>query len=297
MIFVRLAKNFNRTRITTKVFLCLASCFALASCGAKQPAEIATPDADAAALAPIVLSIPADREAQAAQAFDALLRTQGIINESVSASTTSSTAPTLSTAPRLTLQPRTRTVAALPALPVPLTLPRVVALEGANVTAEEAEREALRRFITANASLFGAEKSQLSLISIKDVSPSTRRAEYEQKLFPLPLRGGYGVVQVDYTKDNRITGLSSTALPTDAETSKQLTDVARRLISREQAREGIARLLGRPSETFEPQQVVIFPQPISDAAPTLALRLLWEIKSGDETFFLDAFKGQELVKP
>lgn len=296
MIVVRLAKNFNRRRVRIKISVCLAACFALAACGARQPAETAAPDANATALAPIVLSIPAEREAQAALAFDALLRTQGIINQSGSPSTPAPS--TSSTAPRLTWQPRTRTVAALPALSAPLTLPRVVASEGANVTAEEAEREALRRFITANASLFGAEKSQLSLISIKDVSPSTRRAEYEQKLYPLPLHGGYGVVQIDYTKDNRITGLSSTALPTNAETLKQLTDVARRLISREQARDSIARLISRAPESFEPQQVVIFPQPTNDASPAaLELRLLWEIKSGDETFYLDAFKGQELVKP
>lgn len=210
--------------VTTAAILLISSCGARdRTTDAGQPRATEMP-------APILLLIPATREAAVRTAWQTLLREQGITaNESL--------AP-------LNLSPVTKTITMLPSLPANLRLPRVgdPAATGGQRTADE--RESLRRFINANNTLTGVTGDTLTLIETNDLTNNTRRALYEQRPFIYPLRGGYGRVIIDYTTDNRVLNLTSTALPEAGAADERLRTLSARLT----ADEARATLVGKVVE-------------------------------------------------
>jgi hypothetical protein len=112
------------------------------------------------------------------------------------------------------LQPVTATIKALPAnLSTPLYLPKVGTKPEMN---EEETREALRRFIDDWRNLIGADPSQLSLTERIEQPNGVKIARYEQRPFRYPLRGDYGMLEIQFTGDRRLLNVSSTCIP-DAE--------------------------------------------------------------------------------
>src|SRR5205085_3717697 len=74
----------------------------------------------------------------------------------------------------------------------------------------------LRRFMASSVPLVGVDLTELSLVEVVDAPGGAKTARYVQNSFPYPLRNGYGDVEVTFTPDLRVVGLSSTAIP-DAE--------------------------------------------------------------------------------
>lgn len=191
------------------------------------------------------------------------------------------------------LQPVTGVLRALPASPAtPLRLPQVGGANGVEQTEEEL-RESLRRFLASAAPLLGVEAETLSLAERVDNPDGTRRVLYRQTPFPHPLRGGYGLVQVIFTRDLRVTSLSSTALPEAERLRRALRDVrpalnaadaasrlANRPVTYRDAGGAEATLnAGTPGESAA-RELVVYPR-VNPAAPaSLELRLAWEVAVG-----------------
>lgn len=285
--------------ILTAVIVPLSS-----SCGARDRApEAGQPRAEATP-APVLLTIPAAREAAARTAWLTLLREQGI------AATDS--------APALNLSPVTKTITTLPALPTNLRLPRI---GNPAATGEERavnERESLRRFVNANSTLIGATGDTLTIIGIDDTANNTRRARYEHRPFAYSVRGGYGRITIDYTTDGRVLNLTSTALPEAGAADERLRALQARLTA-DEARASLGgktveiqsgagatlqRTLPGDAETLRQRvrstELVVYPVPLpsEDDEGRIELHLAWELRveDGGERYFIymDANDGEVL---
>ncbi|MGB7923604.1 MAG: hypothetical protein WCF57_10200, partial [Pyrinomonadaceae bacterium] len=209
-------------------------------------------------------------------------------------------------APAPELQPVTATVRSLPALPVPLYLPKVG--EGTPMTEEET-RESLRRFIAAASELIGAEPRQLSLTLRTDLADGTKKAEYRQRPFQrYPLRGSYGMLEISFSPDRRILQVTSTCIPEVDQLQRAGTGI-RPVVTAEQLRE---RLIGQTvsytDATGQPQtrtldkadeitvrELVVYPRPRASVAPALEFHLAWETLAGSAPgliVYLDAITGE-----
>ena len=145
-------------------------------------------------------------------------------------------------APPPELRPVTATLASLPAgLSNYPRLPLVVMDKDEKTQSDEETRESLRRFLGTAAPLLGIELKHLSLIEVSDAGGGARRALYRQTPFAYPLRNGYGVVEVTFTPDLRVVGLSSTAIP-DAEPLARSLAAVQKPLTAEQA---VAALVNR----------------------------------------------------
>jgi hypothetical protein len=193
------------------------------------------------------------------------------------------------------LRPVTATLAGLPAGIQDYPRLPLVVIEDEKSQSEEETREALRRFLSTAAPLLGVELKQLSLQEISDTPAGggARRAIYQQNPFPYPLRNGYGLVEVTFTPDRRVVGLSSTAVPEAATLVRALASVAKTLTAEQAA----ATLANRPVTYKDPggaqqtrtltqpepgsaRQLVVFPVR-RDADPTrLELHVAWEVEAG-----------------
>jgi hypothetical protein len=194
------------------------------------------------------------------------------------------------------LRPVTATLNALPAglrdLP---RLPLVVAGGGQSRTEEET-RESLRRFLSTAAPLLGIDLKHVSLVEVTDApaAAGARRALYRQNPFPYPLRNGYGAVEVTFTPDLRVVGLSSTAVP-DAERLGRTLATVPKTVTAAQAAAALAnravtyadrsgaqqtRTLTQPDPDAA-RQLVVFPvrRDAADAA-ALELHVAWEVAAG-----------------
>ena len=209
------------------------------------------------------------------------------------------------------LRPVTATLTSLPAglrdLP---RLPLVVAGDANNRTEEET-RESLRRFLATAAPLLGIDLKHVSLVEISDAAavPGARRALYQQNPFAYPLRNGYGRVEVTFTPDLRVTGLSSTAVP-DAEQLGRTLAAVPKTVTAAQAVAALAnrtvtyadrsgtqqtRTLAQPDPTAA-KQLVVFPLRRDTTDPAaLELHVAWEV-AADATLFVyvDAATGEVL---
>jgi hypothetical protein len=205
------------------------------------------------------------------------------------------------------LRPVTATLASLPAglrdLP---RLPLVVAGDANNRTEEE-RRESLRRFLSTAAPLLGIDLKHISLVEITDAPAGggSRRAHYQQNPFAYPLRNGYGTVEVTFTPDLRVVGLSSTAIP-DAERLGRTLAAVPKTVTAAQAAAALAnrtvtytdrtgaqqtRALAQP-EPAAAQQLVVFPLR-RDAA--LELHVAWEVAADASLLvYVDAATGEVL---
>lgn len=220
-----------------------------------------------------------------------------------------------SASPTPELRPVTETPAALPAgLSTFPRLPRVI-IDDAAEQSEEETRESLRRFIASAPALIGSELRTLSLVGITDApgGAGAKLARYQQRPFHYPLRGGFGEVEITFTPDLRVTGLSSTAIP-DGERLRPLLRSITRQLTAEQA---AAALAARGSVAYTdaagaqqtrpvasasdvtPRELVIYPVRREGQPAALELHYAWELEVGGGgqpvLVYIDAVNGQQLA--
>lgn len=272
--------------------LALLACVAALSgaCAAARGPDAGPPRANEPAY-PVVLAASTERREQAAGAWQALAQEQG-----------------LAAAPTPEWQNVTATISALPAGVVP-RLPKVELSGSAAVSADEATRESLRRFLTSAASLLGVAVKDLSLVEIKDQPDGTKLARYQQKPFTHPLRGGFGEINIGFANDGRVTTLTSTALPDTERLARLLAAQPQKL----SAKDAEARLAGRAltypgvggatlsytvgaNEQVKARELVVYPQRRATGEPAaLELHLAWEVAvgRGDDPLlaYVDALTG------
>jgi len=193
------------------------------------------------------------------------------------------------------LRPVTATLAALPSGLTDYPRLPLVNIEDEKSRSEEETREALRRFLATAAPLLGVELKHLSLLEVSDAPAGggARRARYQQNPFPYPLRNGYGVVEMTFTPDQRVVGLSSTAVPEAGTLTRALASVPKTLTA-EQAAQALANRTvtyagtGGAAQTLtltqpdpaSARQLVVFPLR-RDADPSrLELHVAWEVSAG-----------------
>jgi hypothetical protein len=278
---------------------CLLSASALLLGACASASRTASPERPRADAPPPFAVLAASEERRAA----ALANWKTVVGEQAAAA-----------APAPELRPVTATLAGLPAgLSEYPRLP-FVNIEDEKNQSEEETREALRRFLATAAPLLGFDLKHLSLVDVSDAAGGerpTRRALYRQTPFAYPLRNGYGVVEVTFTPDLRVVGLSSTAVPDAAALARALAAVPKTLTA-EQAADALAnrpvtytdgagaqqtRTLARPDATAA-RGLVVFPVRRNAADPAaLELHVAWEVAAGSEPpliVYVDAATGEVL---
>ncbi len=277
--------EFGWRRIVALVALAL---FAVSCAGMNAP-NTGAPRANEPAY-PLTVTAGAERREAALALWTTLTREQGITN-----------------APAPELQPATATVRALPALSAPLRLPEVGDAEAEPESAEEATREALRRFIVTAQPLVGIQdQRRLSLVEVADGPAGARTARYRQRPFLYPVRGGYGNLEIVFASDRRILNLTSTALPETERLARLLAALRPNLT----AAQATARLAGRAftytdaagreqtrtvanAEQAVARELVVYPLLSADDPSVLNIHLAWEINVGpDALVYLDAMSGE-----
>ncbi|HEV2706233.1 MAG TPA: hypothetical protein VGV59_09940 [Pyrinomonadaceae bacterium] len=275
---------------------CVALALCLSACAAARNPEAGRPRGNEAPY-PVVLGASEERRAQSLATWSLLARTAGATNP-----------------PAPELRPITATLDALPdALNVPLRLPQVGGDETAEPSEEE-QRESLRRFIASAAPLLGVVKTEVSLVERVDLPNGTRRALYRQNPFDLPLRGGYGDIEILYTPDRRIISLRSTAIP-DTERLRRALTTARQqqvVLTPDKATPPLAGRLvnftdaaGRAqsytitaSDQLTARELVVYPVRPETDPNSLELRLAWEVAVGRAgsplVVYVDAVRGEPL---
>jgi hypothetical protein len=210
------------------------------------------------------------------------------------------------------LQPVTATLKALPAnLPAPPRMPLVV-LGDKKAQTEEETRESLRRFIASAVPLLGVTPQELSLVEVRDAAGGAKTARYQQNpFFQYPLRNGYGVVEVSFTPDLRVVGLSSTAIPDSEQLRRSLAAVkpavdaahaAAALTNRAVTftdRNGVRQTRTvTQADAAAARELVVFPVPRPDGA-ALELHVAWEVAVGGPEApplaYVDAVTGDVLA--
>lgn len=206
------------------------------------------------------------------------------------------------------LRPLTATLASLPAgLRDFPRLPLVVAGDANNRTEEET-RESLRRFLATAAPLLGIDLKHVSLVEVSDAATGAgaRRALYRQNPFAYPLRNGYGSVEVTFTPDLRVVGLSSTAVPDAERLGRTLAAVPKTITAAQAAAALSNRAINYTADSGAQQtrtvnqleataarQLVVFPLRRDPAS--LELHVAWEVVA-DATLlvYVDAATGDVL---
>ncbi len=305
------ARLFSRGTCGRKpgVLCVVAFAFFLCSCAAaSRPADPNLPRADAPPY-PILLESSEERREKALAAWSVLA------GEQPSA-----------TAPKPELRPVTETISNLPpSLANPPRMPKVGGGETQSQTEEET-RESLRRFVETSAALLGLERravvaagvterestlGDISLIEIVDGPDGTKLARYRQNPFDLPLRNGFGDIEVAFTTDLRVTRLTSTALP-DTERLRRAVTASRQGLSQEKL---TSSLLNRTftftgadgnqqtrtvtsAEAFVVRELVVFPRRLAGDDTKIELRLAWELliegQGAPLTAYVDAITGEQL---
>jgi hypothetical protein len=278
---------------------CAALALCLSGCAAARNPEPGRPRGTEAPY-PVVLAASEERRALSLSTWETLARAAGATNP-----------------PAPELRPVTATLAALPdALSAPLRLPQVGGDANAEPTEEE-QRESLRRFIASAAPLLGVVKTELSLVERTDLPTGTRRALYRQTPFDLPLRGGYGELEIVYTPDRRITSLRSTTIPDTERLRRALTTarqqqvvltadkvtpaLAGRLVNFTDAEGRAQSYTITPSDQLSARELVVYPVRSESDPNSLELRLAWEVavaRPGSPfVIYVDAVRGEPLPAP
>lgn len=194
-------------------------------------------------------------------------------------------------APQPQWQPVTATVQSLPQLSAPLFLPRVGTV---GAMTEEDTRESLRRFITSSSALIGADAQQLSLVRRTDLADGTKKAEYQQRPARYPLRNGYGIFNITFAPDRRISQMQSTCIPDIERVEREF----RELTPKSKPEDVIKAIAGRTytyvdesgarqtitigtNEAIDACELVIYPH--LHAEGVLEFHLAWEIAIGQGT--------------
>lgn len=255
-------------RITIFLFSILAG-----ACAAKNPANPGAPRANEPPY-PVLMTEATERRAAALTAWTNFATEQGITNPPVPE-----------------LQPITATIRSLPpALSVPLHLPKVGA--GATMNDEET-RESLRRFIASVSALIGAEPQQLSLVQQTKLADGTQQVRYEQRPFLYPLRGDYGVLEITFTPDRRVTQMTSTCIPDIDQLRRSATGIrptttadkvpdlimGKTFTYTDSAGNQQTLTVAR-EEAVTVRDLVIYPTPRATDADVLEFHLAWEVAVG-----------------
>jgi len=204
----------------------------------------------------------------------------------------------------------TATVKSLPAnLPTQPRMP-LVRINDKSTKSDEETRESLRRFMASAAPLVGAGLQELSLVGVVDAASGAKTARYRQNSFPYPLRNGFGEVEVTFTPDLRVVGLSSTAIP-DAERLRRTLAAVTQTLSADKAAAALANRAVTFTDRSGNQQtrtvtqsdavaartLVIFP--IRRDPATLELHVAWEVSVGGPEapllVYVDAATGDVLA--
>ncbi len=279
---------------------CLLAASALLLCACASASRTASPERPRADAPPPFAVLAASDERREA----ALANWKTIVGEQTAAA-----------APAPELRPVTATLAGLPTgLSEYPRLP-FVNIEDEKSQSEEETRESLRRFLATAAPLLGFDLKHLSLVGVSDApggGTAARRAVYRQTPFAYPLRNGYGVVEVTFTPDLRVVGLSSTAVPDAAALARTLASVPKTLT----AEQAVAALANRPvtytdragaqqtrtlsqPDPAGARQLVVFPVRRDAANPAaLELHVAWEVSAGGADapllVYVDAATGDVL---
>lgn len=289
-----LRRHLSRT-LTASAVAALAA-LACACAAATRPADPSRPRGAGDQPYPVILAASPEREARALAAWSEMLG-----------------AGNAGARPTPELRPVTATLSALPAdLSTLPRMPRVI-VKDEQEQSEEETRESLRRFIESAGPLLGVVPGELSLVEITGAPGGPRRARYRQTPFRFPLRNGYGDLEVTFTPDLRVTGLSSTAIP---DTERLRTALTAFRFQRLTAEKAVAALVERPVTFTDaagnrqtravaatgdatPRELVVFPVPAAGGEPALELHLAWEIYLGAQSpallVYVDALTGEQLA--
>ena len=300
----------REVRRTLAALCCVALALLTCSCAAaSRPADPNRPRADAPAY-PLVLEASEERREKALAAWSVIAGEQPAAN-----------------AARPELRPVTATIESLPPAPAaPPRMPKVGAGEARSQTDEET-RESLRRFIETAAPLLGLERrapvagaterdstlGDLSLVEVAEGPNATKLARYRQNPFDLPLRNGFGDIEVAFTPDLSVTRLKSTAVPDTERLRRAVTAVRQGLAQDKLAASLLNRTLtfadaaGNPQtrtvssvESVVVRELVVFPQRRAGADTQLELRLAWELSIEGQgaplVAYVDAVTGEQLTE-
>jgi hypothetical protein len=279
-----------RASVVAALSLMLSACAA-----ATRPADPSRPRGAGDQPYPITLASNPEREARALAAWQNLFG-----------------AGAAEAPPALELHPVTATLRSLPANLSALPRMPLVIVKDVQQQSEEELRESLRRFIESAAPLLGVAPGELSLIEITDAAGGARRARYRQAPFRFPLRNGYGDMEITFTPDLRVTGLSSTAIPDTERLRAAITAFRGQRLTAEKA---IATLADR-AITFKDasgneqthnvsatgdataRELVVFPILREGETPSIELHIAWEIYLGAQSppllVYVDALTGEQL---
>jgi len=279
-----------------RLALCAALLLCAGACAASRPPDAAGPRSDEPPYPVLLMEDPARVEVTLA-AWTKLTQEQGI---------------TQATVPEL--QPVTATIRSLPALPGgSLRLPKV----GLDPSMSEEEiRRSLKIFIENASQLLGVEMQgqpphlqRLSLVQRTDGADGTEKARYQQYPFRYPLRGGYGVLEISFTPDQRIQQISSTCITNVEGLQRALSGVSPVLTSAEEvARRITGRTLSYTDATGSQQtytvlagdeinarELVIYTRLRTGAPSALEFHLAWEVsiaRAPERAVYLDAVTGE-----
>jgi hypothetical protein len=252
-----------------RIALCVVPVLWAGGCAASRQPNPAGPRANEPPY-PVLLVEDNDRRETALGEWSTLTRDQGIMN-----------------APAPELQPVTATLRSIPALPAPLYLPKIG--EGTPMTEEET-RESLRRFILYARDLIGAEPRQLSLVLRTDLADGTKKAEYRQRPFRLPIRGDYGVLEISFAADRRILQMTSTCIP-EVDQLQRAGAGVRAIVTADKVPESIIGKTitytdagGNPQtytiangDEITARELVVYPRPRANDPSVLEFHLAWEV--------------------
>ena len=206
------------------------------------------------------------------------------------------------------LQPITSVIQSLPATPVaPLYLPKVGVEAEMN---EEETRESLRRFLSDWRTLIGADPAHLSLVERTDRPDGVKIAKYEQRPFRYPLRGGFGLLEIQFLANRVLRNLTSSCIP-DAErlqaslapiVPKLTADDAIKLVqtsdivyTNASGQKVTARVAA--NEKVSATELVTFVFPTVGRTDALELHIAWEVSVGEgapKLVYVDAVEGTVL---
>lgn len=267
-----------RRKVRVKLWLCAALALFSCACAATPPPDASSPRPNEPRY-PVSMVESTDRQQAALAGWEKLTNEQGIARP-----------------PAPELQPVTASLRSLPALPMPLYLPKVGdnTAQSKQQLGDDATTESLRRFINDNARLFGVDPQQLSLILLTDAADGTRKAKYQQRPFRYPIRGGFGELEISFTADRRILQITSTCIPEIEQLQRAGAGIRPKLSADEVAR----RMIGRSftytaaagntetrsietSDVVTVHELVVYPvlRPGQDA---LDFHLAWEVLVGRE---------------
>lgn len=204
------------------------------------------------------------------------------------------------------LSPVTATIQSLPSgAGFSLYLPKVGV---AAVMNDEETRESLRRFIKDWRELIGSDPVKLSLVDHLVQPDGSILANYEQRPFRFPIRGGYGKLQIRFATDRRVLSISSTCIPDADKVQPALGAISVKLKAEDaikQLRENditysdpkSARVAFRipAGVQLSPRELVTYIQASRSRANALEFHIAWEIEMSNapvNLVYVDAVTGE-----